>query len=292
MIEKVLSSWREFRDFVDSIRFRYGYFEHRISESEVYRKKNTVLFRGHGDASWPIQTTLERKTSRRIHLAEYMMYAVDSVPELQSLTGKDWKVPPYPEILSEIHDKRKGIGVHLPHYDYLVYLRHHGFPSPLLDWTESPYIAAFFAFWQPAREAECVAVFVYIDSTGGGRSSWLGAPTITPQGPYVTTHPRHFAQKSRYTIATEWNAEEDVFYFCSHEGLFRDAIEPHDPTDDASDGQQDLLFKVTLPISARVEALRELSDYNINPFTLFQTEDALVRAMELKGFDLEDAFVI
>src|SRR5579871_975887 len=33
-----------------------------------------------------------------------------------------------------------------PGYDYMAYLRHHGFPSPLLDWTRSPYVAAFFAF--------------------------------------------------------------------------------------------------------------------------------------------------
>jgi hypothetical protein len=31
-------------------------------------------------------------------------------------------------------------------YKYFVCLRHYGFPSPLLDWSRSPYFAALFAF--------------------------------------------------------------------------------------------------------------------------------------------------
>ena len=54
-----------------------------------------------------------------------------------------------------------GLGVDLPPGDALELLaRHHGLPSPLLDWTRSPYVAACFAF-ASCDPAKTKAVSVY-----------------------------------------------------------------------------------------------------------------------------------
>ncbi len=51
------------------------------------------------------------------------------------------------------------------------------------------------------------------------------------------------------------------------------------------DKNQNLLIN-TMPGRDRIKALVELSGYNIDHFTLFQTEDSLVKAMTLKEFEL------
>lgn len=100
---------------------------------------------------------------------------------------------------------------------------------------------------------------------------------ITVMGPYVSTHKRHFAQKASYTIATRWDYQTKTHAFCNHELVFNKDHET-----------QDVLVKIVLPAKDRLNALRYLSEFNINHFTLFQSEDALVKALEQKNFDLSD----
>lgn len=102
---------------------------------------------------------------------------------------------------------------------------------------------------------------------------------ISVQGPFVSTHSRHFIQKAWYTIATEWSYKDKIHSFCPHARVFNGA----------RNHRQDVLIKITLPSKERHRVLRELNDFNINDFTLFQTEDSLVRAMATKLFDLDDA---
>ena len=52
----------------------------------------------------------------------------------------------------------------------MAYLRHHGFPSPLLDWSRSAYVAAYFAF-NKAVEASNGRVSIYVFSAIRNRMS-------------------------------------------------------------------------------------------------------------------------
>jgi hypothetical protein len=268
-----LKTWEGYRTVIQDIREKYGY----LKLTEDISKKNVVLFRGHGNAEWPILTTLERKTSKDMSFEEYIRYALRCRNELESFMGRKWDIPQLPEILKEISGPEESWKPIIPYsvYNYLVYLRHNGFPSPLLDWTTSPYIAAYFSFCEE-YSYERAAVYAYIERPTGVKGGMRGDPTINLMGPYVTTHSRHFAQKAWYTTATKYNYSNKEHIFCNHAKVFN-----------RNSKDQDIIIKITIPSSERLKALEELSDYNINHFTLFQTEESLVKALSIKEFDLE-----
>lgn len=270
-----LNSWSEFPDAVQKVRQEYGTFSRELENGKKYEAKNDILFRGNADANWPLLTTLERKTDKKFSVMSYMELATRFSNELESITGNRWKIPDHPDLIQEVEQRQDFMRIHLPAYDYLVYLRQHGFPSPLLDWTESPYIAAYFAFLDDLK-SEQVCVYAFIERPNRTKGGMDGAPLIRVMGKYVTTTKRHFAQKAWYTVAAEWSGTPKRHTFCEHSRVF----------DRASD-KQDVLIKITMPTSDRLKALADLNDFNMNHFTLFQTEEALVKAMEIRGFDLD-----
>jgi FRG domain len=261
MEELAISGWDEFEDRLRELeRLRNEGLKGKGFSSSEY------LFRGHGDGAWLLETTLDRFFSKRLSLSRYYRFALLARSRIESFTGAHWNIPTLDEYENWVRNHDQLTFHDFIAYEYLAYLRHHGFPSPLLDWTESPYIAAFFAFRHIAIGATNVAVYAYQECPGVGKISSSEEPVIHRLGPYVSAHKRHFLQQSQYTFCTE--IDGGTVYYTKHQNVVA-----------RNDQQQDLLWKFNIPVSERRSFLAQLNKMNINAFSLFGSEDSLVETI-------------
>ena len=184
MQEIDVKDWEDFERQVRDLRQQYA--EHRA-----------LVFRGLGDSTWPLTTTLERQEHVEMPFADYYRVIAASQPQIQTFTTTTWdEIATYPEIEKLVREY-DAFHLHLwggqfRGYGYMAYLRHLGFPSPLMDWTRSPYIAAFFAFRSATKPSESkVSVFVFCERTGDIRGWSSSESQIFRLGPNVRTHRRH-----------------------------------------------------------------------------------------------------
>jgi FRG domain. len=99
-------------------------------------------FRGHADSTWPLMSTLGR------YLNAYVK-------------EKYWTVQE--ERIARIFQRKAHLFLtHIPErsdtFQWLALMQHHGAPTRLLDFTWSPYVAAFFALVQTTKQAAVWAV--------------------------------------------------------------------------------------------------------------------------------------
>ena len=245
---------------------------------EIHRLKNEVpasqiqsgsgpshlLFRGQASHAWKLETTLDRASAQVTDLSEYYRIAAIAKTRIETFTDRLWPEIDYPSIKNSLADYDSLSFKTIPHYDYLIYLRHHGFPSPLLDWSRSLYIAAFFACNQPVGDR--VAIFVYQERTDVGKLMSSVEPQLKVLGPNVRSHPRHFLQQGEYTACVQYTDRQ--WQLGRHAAVF-----------ELNRIGQDRLWKLTLPRSEASRIMSKLEEYNITAFSLFQTEESLLQSL-------------
>ena len=262
-METEAPSWGEFEKIVGEIERLNQQARERLKGQQYVFE---LLFRGEQDSSCPLETSLERFGLKDFGLLEYYRMVEEARLRIETFTDRAWEMPT-PEAYSVWLESNPITPSNYKAYHYFTYLRHHGFPSPLLDWTGSPYIAAFFALNDPAKSAERVVVYVLWPFIG---SSPDDKPAIHALGPNVRGHRRHYLQQSQYTICTSKNNGQWVY--TKHQ----DAA--------AGTSPQFRLDKISIPISARADFLKRLHKMNINSFSLFATEDSLVETLAANIF--------
>jgi len=122
-----LNTWKDFKAWVESIR----------------EKDNKAIFRGIPRARYGLKTSFHR--TGRADLERYRDFDFPVFRDLaETIGGLKFSFDP--------GDNGALWG----------YAQHHGFPTPLLDWTESPYIAAYFAFSERLQRQDSDADLVKI----------------------------------------------------------------------------------------------------------------------------------
>lgn len=202
-----------------------------------------MVYRGHRDISWPIRTTIDRlffDQRERFPTAEEAKQHLSTFKyATRGRLVSDW--------LPSDDDSWWSLG------------QHFGLATPLLDWTESPYVAAYFSFSEQsiAESEKMTDRVVYaidpveIDKKNEGLESNEQVKIIRP---LLDQNPRLVNQRGLFTKLPLGNDLED-WIVRNFEGESELAV----------------LVKVIIPDNSgdRSKFLRVLNRKNINPLTLF-----------------------
>ena len=244
---------------------------YQFDDSYTIHSPGAILYRGQSDSRWGLRTTLSRKSSI-VSFKEYLSLCGRVKPALETEFDLNFSKMTILE-LEEIFKELSWLTLmKLPWYDYLLYLRHNGFPSPILDWTQSLYLALGFAFFKE-KESASRAIYMYVEKPLSFKAGSVGEPEIYRVGQYVKTSRRHFLQQSMYTIC-----------YSQQPGDLR--FESYDLIKKPQNHEQDVLIKFIIPSSEREKILKFLFSVNITPYSIMPTEETLLQTLWLKEHKL------
>jgi hypothetical protein len=230
VMEVTLTSWKYFYDYVRQEMLDFSHY----------------VWRGQRDSEWKLESSLDRQLRSRLgkvsrakeHLAKFKL----------SVRGRRGPTP------ARLEDEN----------EWWALGQHHGLATPLLDWTESPFAALYFAFEKPIRPPS------------GKRSVWALSPVESKNREIITAHKAKTPPSGLQAPTLDFVRphQDENARLVAQSGLFTraplgDTVEEWVRKNFAGDMKSATLLKITVPELVRMECLRTLNTMNINHLSLF-----------------------
>jgi hypothetical protein len=216
-----------------------------------YRK---WAFRGQADSQWPLSSSLYRYLS--VHLPISGDWERREEHSLRAFMRRA-------QLLLERVPAEDQI------FEWWGLMQHHGAPTRLLDFTFSPYVAAFFALEKATNTAAVWAL----------NPSAMKNITSTKHIPIESGKDTTFFYGEPFILSKRLVAQQGTFV------ITRTLDKPIDKIIEHLDNPTEVLVKFLLPVEKiRSEGMKSLYRMNITQATLFPGLDGLARSM---AYELE-----
>jgi len=244
----------EHHDHIDSGKiFAWDDFKKEIFE--LKRNNPNLIFRGQEDCKFKLETTFHRQNRR-----DLIRFGLNDITELQ-------------KHLTASLNRTFNLSNTGDYSDLLYIAQHHGFPTPLLDWTHSPFVASFFAFHRLPKNIENGNVRIFIFDN----DAWLKdlgtrvysidepEPCLSPMTIISMNNSRALPQQSLVTFSNISNIES----FIHHKEI---------------ENKKSYLTVYDIPYSDRNKAMKDLEIMGITAASLFTGLDGVCSALKEKLF--------
>ncbi len=232
-------NWDEFKKFVLENRYEY-------------------LYRGQAEG-WRLQTSFHRRG--RYDLTRYKL---EDIPQLHRALSSRTR---------HVFHMENG----LEYGAFLNLAQHHGYPTPLLDWTHSLYVAAFFAFRGMSQEQadrdESKAVRIYMFDAKKWQRNYM-------QNPNLLTGQQHLSVMDLLAIENDRMVPQQATTTITNVADIEGFIQRHEQ------GSGEVYLKaIDIPWKERDKVVRELKIMGLTAGSLFPGIDGTCEELKEKMFD-------